>query len=69
MISHATPVRRDIRYDRQEQTATLAIILHRLDGSTETTTLVLCPGEVELLHAQTGRALAMRDEVTTGFPF
>ena len=45
MITHATPVRRDITYDHDEQQATLPIALHRLDGTTETTTLVLDPAQ------------------------
>ncbi|MFK0253337.1 hypothetical protein [Streptomyces sp. NPDC090445] len=67
MITHATPVQRDIRYSHRDQTATLSITLHRLDGTTENTTLVLCPGEVELLHAQTDRAIEMR-EAAAGHP-
>ncbi|WP_423834354.1 hypothetical protein [Streptomyces manipurensis] len=67
MITHATTVRRDITYNHGEQQATLPIALHRLDGTTETTTLVLAPAELEVLYAQMDRAIGMR-EAAAGHP-
>jgi hypothetical protein len=67
VITHATPVRRDITYDHDEQQATLPIELHRLDGTTETTTLVLDPTQLEVLYAQMDRAIGMR-EAAAGHP-
>ncbi|MFG2388453.1 hypothetical protein ACGFYF_06175 [Streptomyces lavendulae] len=67
MITHATAVRRDITYNHSGQQAMLPIALHRLDGTTETTTLVLAPAELEVLYAQMDRALGMR-EAAAGHP-
>ncbi|MFD7627811.1 hypothetical protein ACFV7Q_17550 [Streptomyces sp. NPDC059851] len=67
MITHATTVRRDITDNHGEQQATLPIALHRLDGTTETTTLVLTPAELEVLDAQVDRAIGMR-EAGAGHP-
>ncbi|MFI5830049.1 hypothetical protein ACIA6C_22855 [Streptomyces sp. NPDC051578] len=61
MITHATAVRRDITYNHVEQQATLPIALHRLDGTTEITTLVLAPAQLEVLCAQMDRALGIRE--------
>lgn len=61
MITHATTVRRGITYNHGEQQATLPIALHRLDGTTEATTLVLDPAQLEVLYAQMDWALGMRE--------
>ncbi|AXE24136.1 hypothetical protein C0216_12315 [Streptomyces globosus] len=62
MITHATAVRRDITDNHGEQQATLPIAsLHRLDGTTEITTLVLDPAQLEVLYAQMDWALGMRE--------
>ncbi|MCI4085659.1 hypothetical protein MRQ86_36270 [Streptomyces sp. MMS21 TC-5] len=61
MITHATPVRRDITYHHDDHQATLPIELHRSDGTTETTALILDPTQLEVLYAQLDRAIGMRE--------
>ncbi|KAA0943011.1 hypothetical protein FGF04_00920 [Streptomyces apricus] len=61
MITHATPVKRDVTYDHRAQQAALPIVLHHPDGGTEETILILTPGEVELYSIQLEQAIARRE--------
>lgn len=54
MVTHLTPIKRDAVYDHRAQQGALAILVHREDGSTSESVLVLTPGEVELYHLQLG---------------
>lgn len=60
MITHATPIKRDVTYDARAQQAALPIALHRPDGSTDETILILTPGELELYAIQLEQAIARR---------
>ncbi|WP_338932395.1 hypothetical protein WEB32_26985 [Streptomyces netropsis] len=66
MITHATLVRRDITYHHDDQ-VTLSIELHRPDGTTETTGLILDPAQLEVPYAQPDRAIGRR-EAAAGHP-
>ncbi|AQA16279.1 hypothetical protein [Streptomyces malaysiensis] len=61
MIIHATPIKRDVAYDDRAQQTSLPIALHRPDGGTEETILILTPGEVELYAIQLEQAIARRE--------
>lgn len=61
MITHATPDRRDVRYDPATERTTIAITLHHLDGTTEPSTLVLTPDEVQLHTVQLEQAEDRRE--------
>ncbi|MFJ8668576.1 hypothetical protein [Streptomyces sp. NPDC093600] len=61
MITHATPARRDIRYDPTTERTTIAITLHHLDGTSEPSTLVLTPDEIQLHAIQLEQAGERRE--------
>ncbi|MCM3809032.1 hypothetical protein ACFV47_40985 [Streptomyces solisilvae] len=61
VIIHATPIKRDVAYDDRAQQTSLPIALHRPDGGTEETILILTPGEVELYAIQLEQAIARRE--------
>lgn len=61
MITHATPIKRDVTYDDHAHQAALSIALHRPDGRTEEMSPILTPGEVELCAMQLERAIARRE--------
>lgn len=61
LITHATPVKRDVTYDDRALQAALPIALHRPDGGTEETILILTPGEMELYAIQLEQAIARRE--------
>ncbi|MEU6755332.1 hypothetical protein [Streptomyces sp. NPDC046685] len=61
MIGYATPNQSDITYDHDTQRASIPITLHHLDETTESTTLVVTPGQVELFHSQLSRAIELRE--------
>ncbi len=61
MISHVTLIKRDLTYDSRAQQAVLPVTVHHRDGSTEET-LLMEPGQVELLHIQVERAIELRQK-------
>lgn len=60
MISHVTIDQRDIAYDPRAQQAALAVTVHRRDGGTESSVLVMNPGQVELYAIQLEQAMEKR---------
>ena len=62
MIGYATPNRSDITYNHDTERISMPITLHHLDETTEGTTLVLTPGQVELFHGQLSRAIELREQ-------
>ncbi|MFE5736658.1 hypothetical protein [Streptomyces celluloflavus] len=60
MISHITIDRRDVTYDPRAQQAALPVTVHHRDGATESTILVMDPGQVELYAIQLERAIDLR---------
>ena len=62
MISHATPINRDARYEHAAQRTFLPITVHRRDGTTEDTKLILDPSQMELFSIQLTQALEARDK-------
>ncbi|MEU1023027.1 hypothetical protein ABZ366_13235 [Streptomyces sp. NPDC005904] len=61
-ITHVSPQRRDVAYDRQVQRASLPITVHHEDGGTSESVLILDPAQVERLHLQFAQLLARRDQ-------
>ena len=61
MISHITPDRRDLRYNHQAQHTELPVTIHYRDGRTETGTMVMDPGQVELYASQLAQSIAARE--------
>ncbi|MFF3498821.1 hypothetical protein [Streptomyces sp. NPDC003247] len=61
VITHATPIKRDVTYDGRARQAALPIALHRTDGGTEETILILTAGEVELCAIQLEQAIGRRE--------
>ncbi|WFB08771.1 hypothetical protein LRS74_18280 [Streptomyces sp. LX-29] len=59
-VTHATPLKRDVIYDRRAQQAALAIRLHCADGSALDSALILTPDQVELYHLQLAQAIEQR---------
>ncbi|MDX3024976.1 hypothetical protein [Streptomyces acidiscabies] len=62
MITHALPQGGCIAYDPRTQEFRWPIIVHRLDASTENTTLVLGPDEFGVLMVQVEPATARREK-------
>ncbi|MEV5507353.1 hypothetical protein [Streptomyces orinoci] len=60
MISHASPQKRDIRYDHQQQRFIVLITLHHLDGTSEPTELRLGPDEMAALSVQVEQSAEKR---------
>ncbi|GAB2617294.1 hypothetical protein GCM10027168_57130 [Streptomyces capparidis] len=60
-VTHATPLKRDAMYDHRARQAALGITLHRADGRSTESVLVLTPDEVELYAAQFERLIRLRE--------
>ncbi|MEV0124210.1 hypothetical protein AB0I16_22225 [Streptomyces sp. NPDC050703] len=61
-VTHVSPQRRDVAYDRQAQRAALPVTVHHEDGGTSESVLVLDMGQVERLHLQFTQLLERRDQ-------
>ncbi|MFH8574189.1 hypothetical protein [Streptomyces sp. NPDC017993] len=61
MISHATPVKRDIAYTHNTEETTVAIRVHHCDGTTEDSVLVLNPDQTAVLSIQVEQAISKRE--------
>lgn len=61
MISHATPIQRDVTYDHRAQLMAMPISIHHRAGTAEETILVLTPDEVELYSTQFEKAIQQRE--------
>ncbi|GHF32637.1 hypothetical protein GCM10010359_39170 [Streptomyces morookaense] len=66
MISHATPVKRDMTYDRRAQQTAVPIDIHHRDGTAERTLLILTPDEMESLAIRLEQAIDKRHAVPAG---
>ncbi|MFE6401788.1 hypothetical protein [Streptomyces alboflavus] len=60
MVTHATPKRRDIRYEPANQRTTVPITVHQLDGTAVDTLLVLTPDELQMYAIQLEQAIEQR---------
>lgn len=58
---HATPSKRDARYDRVRDRVTVPVTVHGDDGMSVETEMVLEPGQLEPHYAQLGRLIERRD--------
>ncbi|MFP8961348.1 hypothetical protein ACLIYP_12410 [Streptomyces nanhaiensis] len=58
---HATPSKRDARYDRVRDRVTVPVTVHGDDGMSVETEMVLEPDQLELRYAQLGRLIERRD--------
>ncbi|MFH0242139.1 hypothetical protein ACGRHY_06775 [Streptomyces sp. HK10] len=58
---HATPSKRDARYDRVWDRVAVPVTVHGDDGMSVETEVVLEPGRLELHYAQLGRLIECRD--------
>ncbi|MFF4160586.1 hypothetical protein [Streptomyces sp. NPDC001678] len=60
MITHASPQKRDLRYDHRQQRFTLPISVHHLDGTVEAVNLVFDPDQMTLFSIQAENAIERR---------
>lgn len=65
MISHATPVKRDMTYDRRAQQTAVPIEIHHRDGTAEPTLLILTPDEMESFAIRLEQAIGRRHAAQT----
>lgn len=63
---HATPRKKDPRYDHRAERASIALTLHRDDGTSTDVELHLGPDEVELHWAQLDRLIDRRGKHLSG---
>ncbi|GAA1911934.1 hypothetical protein GCM10009753_49760 [Streptantibioticus ferralitis] len=59
-VTHATPLQRDAVHDHRAQQAALGIELHRSNGRTTPSVLVLTPAQVELCAIQFEQLISKR---------
>ncbi|MEC4020028.1 hypothetical protein [Streptomyces sp. H27-D2] len=60
VITHVTPVKRDVTYDHRAQQAAMPITVHHRDGSTTKSLMVLTPDQMELYAIQLEQVIAKR---------
>lgn len=61
-VTHATPLKRDAIYDHRARQAALPLAIHRADGGTSDSVLVLTPDQVELYAIQFERIIDQREQ-------
>lgn len=66
MITHATAQQKDLTYDPEKQEFVWPITVHRIDGTTENTSLVISPDQFAVLAVQIDRAEDRRREHLSG---
>ncbi|WP_329155904.1 hypothetical protein OIU91_41560 (plasmid) [Streptomyces sp. NBC_01456] len=66
MLTHTKPQQKDITYDPKKQEFVWPITVHRLDGTTEDTSLVITPDQFAVLAVQIDRAEDRRREHLSG---
>ncbi|GAA3237394.1 hypothetical protein [Streptomyces lavendulae] len=66
--THVTPTQSDALYDHRAQQTALMVILHREDGGTEQSVLILTPGQVELYRAQLDLIIEQRAQAIAQAP-
>lgn len=65
-VTHVTPAKRDVVYDRRAQQGAVPVLVHYEDGGTSEALLVLTPGELELYAYQVGRIIELREKAREG---
>ncbi|MFI0780118.1 hypothetical protein [Streptomyces sp. NPDC021212] len=68
MVTHLTPIKRDAVYDHRARQGALPVRVHREDGSTSESVLILTPDEVELYHHQFARIIDQREKARGSRP-
>ncbi|WP_455356305.1 hypothetical protein [Streptomyces sp. SYSU K217416] len=63
LVEHVTPLKRDVRYDHKAEQAVLPVRVHFRDGRKVDTTLLLDPGQMQVLAIQLERAISTRQEL------
>ncbi len=64
---HATPRKKDPKYDHGKELSTIAVTLHRDDGTRTDIDLVLTPSQVETHHVQLAQLSDRRQKFGSGF--
>ncbi|MEU5428361.1 hypothetical protein AB0H73_22615 [Streptomyces olivoreticuli] len=60
VITHASPQKRDLRYNHQQQRFSLPASVHHLDGTVEAVNLVFDPDQMTLFSIQAENAIEQR---------
>ncbi|MEU1311513.1 hypothetical protein ABZ419_21840 [Streptomyces cinnamoneus] len=55
MITHATPQKHDLKYDKRQRVFVLPIVVHHLDSSVEATPLRISRDQMAVLAVQVER--------------